>query len=159
MSYRNNVCAVIRKKPDNSVLICHRKNYPENEGWQFPQGGIDINLDFISELKRELFEEIGNDDIKIISISTNTYKYDYPAEIQPKYGNYSGQQQRWVLAEFNNDNTHPVFNGEKAEFDDFKWVTPAEALFKIVKFKKDVYQRALSDLGILELKRNDKNQC
>jgi len=150
MVYRDNVCAVIRKKSDNSVLICHRKGFPKNSGWQFPQGGIDKQKNILEELKRELREEIGTDNVSVITINPHAYQYDFPEDIYIKYGNkYRGQKQRWALITFNADESEINFNNINAEFDAFKWVPPQEALSGIVDFKKKVYQQGLHDLGLL----------
>lgn len=147
--YRDNVCAVIRRKSDNSVLICHRKGFPENKGWQFPQGGIDIRKNLIDELKRELLEEIGTANVSIISVSPHTYQYDFPAGINSKHQQYCGQKQKWVLTELHADDCAIHIDSVKAEFDAYQWVTPQEALSRVVNFKKDVYRRALKDLGLM----------
>ena len=70
-------------------------------------------------------------------------------KINGKHKGYCGQQQRWVLAELNIKSDTIGFNGDAPEFDDFMWVPPKEALARIVEFKKDVYQRAMKDLGVL----------
>lgn len=149
MKYRDNVCAVIRRKTDNSVLICHRRGYPQEKGWQFPQGGIDRQIDLVDELKRELLEEIGTDNITVITISPYEYRYAFPDGIESRHRGYCGQQQRWVLVELNSNSELISFSGADAEFDNFMWVTPEEALLRIVEFKRDVYERAMKDLGIL----------
>ncbi len=147
--YRNNVCAVIRRKPDNSVLVFHRKGFPSHEGWQFPQGGIDVQKDLISELKRELREEIGTDDILIITILPNTYVYDFPENIALKHKRYCGQRQRWVLVQLNGDERDINFNGKDVEFDDYQWVTAGRAISMIIDFKKDVYNKALRNFHLI----------
>jgi putative (di)nucleoside polyphosphate hydrolase len=149
MKYRDNVCAVIRRRTDSSVLFCHRKGFPKESGWQFPQGGIDTRKNLIDELKRELLEEIGTDDIDVLLISPNMYRYNFPEGIDCRHDKYRGQQQRWVLAVLNSEDTEISFMGENAEFDDFEWVSPEDVLERIVDFKKDVYEKALKDLGIL----------
>lgn len=151
-NYRANVCAVIRRKSDNSVLFCHRKGCPSDKGWQFPQGGIDQGKDLIEEMKRELREEIGTDSITICQISPKTYSYDFPGGVLVK-GNqiYHGQQQYWILAELDSEDNLFCFKGDnaQAEFDMYTWVTPHKAIEKIVEFKKAVYEQALHDLGLV----------
>ena len=148
MKYRDNVCAVIRRKTDNSVLICHRRGFPRDRGWQFPQGGIENQADLIDELKRELVEEIGTDNITVILVSPHVYRYTFPKGVKSKHRGYCGQEQRWVLVELNCGDKAIKFNGADAEFDDFLWVSPKEALVQVVDFKKDVYRQALRDLGL-----------
>jgi len=147
--YRDNVCAVIRGKSGNSVCLFHRKNFPPDAGWQFPQGGIDTQKDIIDELKRELREEIGTDNISVIALSPHIYYYDFPAGVENKHSGYCGQMQRWVLVELQNDEIEIIFYGDDAEFDAYQWVAPQEAVDRIVPFKKDVYIKALHDFKLL----------
>ncbi len=149
MEYRDNVCAVIRN--GNSVLICHRINSPKESGWQFPQGGIDKDRDLVNELKRELLEEIGTDEVRIIEILPKLYKYDFPEDLRVgKLEKYRGQQQKWALCEFIKKNQKLNLNlYHKPEFDDWAWVDPKEALERVVDFKKNTYKEALVDLGLI----------
>lgn len=147
--YRDNVCAVIREKGGNSVLFFHRKGLPKDTGWQFPQGGIDIKKEHIEELKRELREEIGTDDISVIAVSPNTYKYDFPEGTPFKHKQYQGQKQRWVLVELNTDENAIHFDNTRAEFDAYQWIHPQKAITEVIDFKKNVYKQALSDLGLI----------
>lgn len=143
------MCAVIRNKTGNSVLLFHRKGLPHDTGWQFPQGGIDSKKDLVEELKRELREEIGTDAISVIKISPNTYTYNFPDGLPVKHKGYCGQRQRWVQVELECNESDITFNNSSAEFDDYRWVTPGEAVSEVIDFKRDVYKQALSDFGLI----------
>ena len=147
--FRPNVCIVIKKKGSDLFLICHRKAFPDESGWQFPQGGIDKNADLVSEMKRELREEIGTDDVTVLKISSQPYTYNFPPGIQNHHPGYSGQTQRWVLVELDVEDSKINFSHEPAEFDAFQWVSASYILSKIVDFKKQIYLRAMHDLGLL----------
>lgn len=150
MSYRDNVCAVIGPRVGGSVLVCHRIGFPDREGWQFPQGGIDPAEDLIGEMKRELLEEIGTDRISVVSIAPGLYRYDYPDSMLKRKRGHSGQQQRWVYARFLDDEPDIRFDAtdHPAEFDDWRWVAVGEALDLCVPFKLATYREALADLGL-----------
>jgi putative (di)nucleoside polyphosphate hydrolase len=148
--YRDNVCAVIRKKTDNSVCIFHRKGYPAETGWQFPQGGIDADRDLIEEMKRELKEEIGTDEVTVIRVSAQRYRYDFPSGVSAKYKAYQGQEQTWILVELIDETFPFVFIGDDVEFDLYQWVTPLEAIKRIVDFKKRIYREALKELRVID---------
>lgn len=150
--YRDNVCAVIGRAGDDSVLLFHRVGFPPSEGWQFPQGGIDPGKGLIAELRRELREEIGTDDIEVIRIAPGTFTYDFPPNVEAKGGKarYRGQRQRWVLAELKGSESAISFSYQPAEFDRFEWVAPGEALQRIVSFKRTVYEKALKTLGLIK---------
>lgn len=147
--YRDNVCAVIRAA-DGRVLVGHRNGFPSDKGWQFPQGGIDPAIDLVDELKRELREEIGNDRVKVVAVSRESYIYRYPESILPQKKGFAGQRQRWVLCEFlDKDPVIRLDGEEEPEFDGYRWVSPVEALALCVKFKKGVYELALKELKLL----------
>lgn len=146
--YRDNVCAVIRRKSDGSVLVCHRKGAPPREGWQFPQGGVRSGHGLLEELRRELREEIGTDRVRVLAVSPQWYRYDFPEWVEAKPG-YKGQRQRWVLAELATDEGAVSVEQRNPEFDDYQWVSPHQALAGAVSFKYEVYRRALQDLGLL----------
>ena len=148
--YRPNVCAVIKRKIDTSILFCHRKGFEPDKGWQFPQGGIDTQKNLIDELKRELLEEIGTNDIVVIRILPKHYYYDFPLDLKNvKYNNYKGQKQKWVFVELQEDNFQLPVQNDTAEFDDYQWIKPYEAIARIVEFKKEVYKQALNDLKLV----------
>ncbi len=149
--YRDNVCAVIGPSAGDCVLICHRIGAVENEGWQFPQGGIDPKADLISEMKRELLEEIGNDRVAVIKIASGLYRYEYPEGASVNKRGYIGQQQRWVYARFIDAEPQIRFDAtdHHPEFDSWRWASPAEAMKLIVDFKRKVYKEALYDLDLI----------
>ena len=48
---------VIILNNENKVFVGKRKDNPVDK-WQMPQGGVDIGEDYISAMKRELYEEL-----------------------------------------------------------------------------------------------------
>jgi putative (di)nucleoside polyphosphate hydrolase len=145
--YRPNVCVVVRKAGTDLLLLCHRAGFPEDRGWQFPQGGLHKGADLIQEMRRELREEIGTDDVTVILVSHRLYAYRFPEGIRIK-NQYVGQIQKWILVEFKGDDHMINFAHRPAEFDAFTWTTPLDVLDKIVYFKLDVYTDAMCDLGL-----------
>jgi putative (di)nucleoside polyphosphate hydrolase len=153
---RLNVCVAIRKKGTKLFLVCHRKGFTGEKGWQFPQGGIDEHRDILEEMRRELREEIGTDAVDVLSISPHYYIYEFPREYADSHPGYSGQRQRWVLAEFEDTDLKINFSHEPAEFDAFQWVDAAKAVDRIVEFKRDVYIKAMNDLGLTDSNKKYK---
>ncbi|MGM0462451.1 MAG: RNA pyrophosphohydrolase [Fibrobacterota bacterium] len=149
--YRPNVCAVIlHKNRYDRVLLCHRKDFLMQQGWQFPQGGYDPQKNLVSEMKRELREEISTDAVEVLSMSRSEYYYDFPSPDHPKGKNYVGQRQRWVLCRFLGEDSDICVDTAVPEFDDWKWVSPYEAARLCVEFKKDNYYAALREFGLIE---------
>ncbi len=150
--YRPNVCAVILDQDGKRVLLCHRVTFKLDEGWQFPQGGYDPKLDLIEEMNRELREEISSDAVEIIRISNHEYFYDFPHRSFQTRGGYRGQRQTWVLCQLVGSDNAINVHTEEAEFDQWIWAEPVEAVKRVVDFKRDNYQNALIELGVLDQK-------
>ncbi|MXW06888.1 MAG: RNA pyrophosphohydrolase [Gammaproteobacteria bacterium] len=151
LSYRPAI-GIIVVNEQGQVLIA-RRNDMENQ-WQFPQGGIDPNEAPHEAVLRELKEETGIDQNSVeILGNTQTYlKYDYPPGVMQelnvkKSWRYAGQQVRFFLLRyFGLDEGIDVQNVAKPEFDAWKWVAYWEPLRLIVEFKRDMYDRALTEL-------------
>lgn len=146
---RPNVCIVLKKAGSDRILLCHRKGFPPNEGWQLPQGGTHEGEDIVSEMRRELLEEIGTDNVSVLAISKKSYTYLFPSYAKKHGDKYDGQKQTWVVAEYSGDDSVINFNTQPAEFDAFIWANAQSVLSNIVDFKKEVYKQAMKDLGLL----------
>lgn len=147
--FRPNVCIAVRKAGTNLLLLCHRKGYPPDSGWQLPQGGIHPGAELVSEMQRELEEETGISDVSVVKVAPGPYVYKFPKGTKHKHPDCAGQSQQWVLVDFFGDDRVIGFRHQPAEFDDWSWKPPAFVLDRIVDFKKEAYSRALADLGLM----------
>ncbi len=147
-SYRPNVCAVILHQDGQRVLFCHRLGFRIDEGWQFPQGGYDPKLKLLEEMKRELREEITTDAVEVIKISKTEYPYDFPNRANNRKG-FVGQRQTWVLCQLVGSENAISVHTQNAEFDQWIWVDPLDAVNRVVDFKRSIYKNALIELGVL----------
>ena len=113
----------------------------KSEAWQMPQGGIDEGETPEKAAIREMKEEVGTDNAKIISKTKQWYKYDLPNYLISKLwnGRYRGQRQKWFLLQFLGEDREININYENAEFTDWKWVKIEELTNIIVPFKKNLY--------------------
>ena len=138
--YRKNVGVVVYK--EGKVLLCARADKKDFQ-WQFPQGGIEDGEDFIEAGKRELFEETGIKNIRLIATISEPIRYDFPKKID--FIPFKGQDQYWVLFEFLGDDNEIKFdiNPECIEFKAFRWDNIDVASEEIVYFKKDVYKKVV----------------
>lgn len=147
--YRPNVCMVVLDQSGERVLFCHRVGFALDEGWQFPQGGYDPELDLVDEMCRELREEITTDAVEVIRMTRREYFYEFPHRRKRKPGQFRGQRQTWVLCQLvGSENAINVFT-DTPEFDQWIWVSPVEAIDQVVDFKQDNYRQALIELGVV----------
>ena len=86
---------------ENKVFVGKRKDNPGDK-WQMPQGGVDEGEDFLTAMKRELLEETGIKNIKIIKKIEKTYEYELPRNLVGIIwkGKYRGQKQKWFITKF-----------------------------------------------------------
>ncbi|MFL1780385.1 RNA pyrophosphohydrolase [Candidatus Hepatincolaceae symbiont of Richtersius coronifer] len=136
--YRQGVGAVVINK-DNKVLMAQRLD--NSSAWQMPQGGIEPNETLEEALLRELKEEIGTNNIKILA-KTNLlrYKIELPNNSINKDFNFNGQEQVWFFVKFLGKDSDINVNTPKPEFSQWKWMPHEEIPNKIVSFKKQLYQ-------------------
>lgn len=144
--YRPCVVAVFLNA-SKQVLVGLRK---DENAWQFPQGGVEPGEPIERALFREVREEIGSDDFKIVRKALTTVKYDFPKTLDTFLSKrFRGQEQSWFLCEFN-----PGFGPDLAqstcdEFSKTKWTSPEEVASNIIEWKKESYKQGLHMLGLL----------
>jgi putative (di)nucleoside polyphosphate hydrolase len=143
--YRPNVGIVLINR-DHRVFWAKRSN---NDGWQFPQGGM--RSDEIPEetMYRELQEETGllPDHVQLLGSTPGWLRYRLPRRYQRHYSKplCIGQKQVWFLLRFLGDDSSFVFDlTDQPEFTGFKWVDFWYPVDNVITFKRGVYHRALS---------------
>lgn len=98
LPYRPNVSLITFQK--DKFLLVNLIDWQEN-WWKFPQGGVDAGEEIIQAGKREFFEEIGTDKIRVLGISEYTNKYDWIDKfIEFKQKKWRGQFQHFIIVEF-----------------------------------------------------------
>jgi putative (di)nucleoside polyphosphate hydrolase len=146
--FRPNV-GIVLSNAQGQVLWARRIG---QQSWQFPQGGIDKGENPEQALYRELEEEIGlkPQDVQIIACTRRWLKYRLPDQYRRRdsEAHFVGQKQKWYLLRITAaDESICVKNGEKPEFDEWRWVSYWYPLGQVIDFKKDVYRRALLELA------------
>ncbi len=149
--YRANVGIVLMRE-DGRVFLGGRTG---GRGWQFPQGGIRPDEPFSAALYRELEEEIGLavEDVDYVGETRDWMRYQLPRQYVRRNGvqRCIGQKQRWALLRFRGDERRLRFDSteEPPEFDRFRWAEFWDPVREVIFFKRDVYRRALHELGRL----------
>jgi putative (di)nucleoside polyphosphate hydrolase len=120
--------------------------------WQFPQGGIKCHEAPEEAMFRELHEEVGlrSHQVQVIGRTRDWLRYELPERYIRKHSHpvCIGQKQLWYILRFIGQETNICLNAaEKPEFDAWCWVDYWRPLHDVVYFKREVYRRALTELG------------
>jgi len=137
---------------ENKVFVGKRIDNPTNS-WQMPQGGVDPNENYLQAAKRELEEETGIKNIKIIKEFDKWLEYDLPKNLLGKIwkGKYRGQKQKWFIMKFLGDNKEINIETKDPEFIDWKWIKVNDLPKVAVDFKVNIYNKIRDELFALNL--------
>ena len=131
----------------NKVFVGKRKDNPVDK-WQMPQGGVDDGEDYISAMKRELFEETSIKSIKVLEEIERFFEYELPEDLIGIIwkGKFRGQKQKWFITKFVGKEKEINLKTKNPEFIEWKWILPEELPNVIVDFKKNIYLDLLKDI-------------
>ena len=138
---------IIILNKQNKVFVAKRRDNPIDK-WQMPQGGLDANEDYISAMKRELYEETSIKSIKVLKQLEGFFEYELPNNLIGIIwkGIYRGQKQNWFITKFIGEEKEINLKTQNPEFIEWKWVTPEELPNVIVDFKKNMYLKLLDNI-------------
>lgn len=148
--FRSNV-GIILLDDRRRVLIAGRRG---RSGWQFPQGGVRRAESAEQAMYRELQEEIGLEpgDVVLAGATRDWIRYRLP-EKYIRHGKHPvcvGQKQRWFLLNFRGEPHKLRFDATpQPEFDRCRWVDYWRPVKEVIYFKRQVYVKALTELGPL----------
>lgn len=143
LNYRKGVGVFLLNKK-KQVWVGKRLDI-KNNFWQMPQGGIDFGESEKEAMMRELSEEIGTNNIKILGTSRDWLNYDLPNELVGKIwkGRYVGQSQMWFACELKGNENEINLNTSAPEFVDWKWIKPQLLIKYVIPFKRELYKKIL----------------
>jgi len=143
---------IILLNKKNEVFVGKRIDNPKNF-WQMPQGGVGKKESYFSAAKRELEEETGIKQVKLIREIKEWFIYDLPKNLLGKIwkGKYRGQKQKWFIMKFLGKNEDINIKTKNPEFLDWKWVEFSVLSNIVVDFKVDIYKRLTKELNSLKL--------
>jgi len=133
--YRQAVMAVIVNE-NNKILFGYS---PRDKSYKFPQGGLEVNEDIITGIKRELLEELDyflRPDF-ILKVYKEKIKYPFPPNCHPVF---KGQELSIVKIKYDS-NTNIIPQDD--EFDKVLWITPIELKNYNTEYRADAYLKAL----------------
>ena len=153
-------------RPNVGIVLCNGKDEVfwgkrvREHSWQFPQGGIKPGETPELAMYRELREEVGlnPEHVKILGRTRDWLRYDVPDQwIKRDWrGNYRGQKQIWFLLRLTGRDCDVCLRAsEKPEFDAWRWSDYWVPMESVIDFKRDVYQKALSELARYLKRRAD----
>ncbi len=144
--YRKSVGIILVNK-DNKVFMGKRFD-SSTEAWQLPQGGVEDGEPLQDAAWREMKEEIGTANAKLLHESDKWYHYDLPESIYQNLwnGRYIGQRQKWFVFQFLGDDSEINIATEVPEFKEWNWVDFSILPSLIVDFKQDLYKQLVQDL-------------
>ena len=146
---RNGVGVIIFNR-ENKVFVAKRKDNPIDK-WQMPQGGVDEGENYLSAMKRELFEETSITSIEILKEIEGFFEYELPKNLLGVIwkGRYRGQKQKWFITKFLGEDSEINLNTKHPEFIEWKWIEPRKLPEVIVEFKKDLYLDLLKEINLI----------
>jgi putative (di)nucleoside polyphosphate hydrolase len=136
----------------NEVFVGQRIGM-SGDAWQMPQGGIEEGEDPRAAALRELREEIGTDNVDVLTESRGWLRYDLPEELVGKAwgGRWRGQQQKWFAMRFRGRDADIDIATEHPEFSAWRWVSAEHLAELIVLFKRQTCLEVLRQFQDLQI--------
>lgn len=137
--YRHNVVGCIINEK-NKILLVRRAN-EKNEHWQLPQGGVEANETEAHAIMREMREETGLTDLRILGMHPRKHTYTWP-RWHSLQGGYKGQKQTIFFLAPNKSDTEVQIDAK--EISHYEWVAIDDILEKVHDQRKPLVAMALA---------------
>ena len=131
----------------DGLVFVGRRNDMAGDHWQMPQGGIDPGEEPRAAALRELEEEIGTANARILAETHGWMTYDLPDDLRRTAwnGRYKGQTQKWFAARFLGSDSEINLTTAHPEFEAWQWIEPRRLPHVIVPFKQRLYTDLLKE--------------
>ncbi|MDE2311775.1 MAG: WecB/TagA/CpsF family glycosyltransferase [Patescibacteria group bacterium] len=164
LPWRKNAVSVILNA-QGQVLVCRRNPEPKRDDavgedikkfrdyWQLPQGGIEPGEDLEAGTKREVLEETGLTNLRLIGVSKLTHSYWFPLSwkrILVKRWHFRGQIQNILF--FQHQGNDSDVKIDQSEFVDYRWIATRDLVSTINPEKKNLVKLVVTELKNLEEK-------
>ena len=145
--YRECVGVMLMSK-DSKVFVGRRID-TDSDYWQMPQGGVEEGEEYVSAMRRELFEETNITNIRIVKEMDHWLYYDIPLELRENFwgGAYIGQKQKWFQCLFCGFREEINIATATPEFRSWKWQDRDKVVAGAIPFKRELYQNVLDYFG------------
>ena len=132
---------IVLLNTENKIFVGKRIDNPK-KFWQMPQGGVDIEEDFLTAAFRELEEETSIKSVKLIKELDGLITYELPKHLLGIIwkGKYKGQKQKWFLMRFLGTDDEINIKTKNPEFLEWQWLDLEKITDFVVDFKLHVYQ-------------------
>ncbi len=137
---RSGVGIVVLNK-NNKVFVAKRIDNQKNF-WQMPQGGVNLDEDYLTAAYRELEEETSIKNIDLIKELDGLISYELPKNLLGVIwkGKYRGQKQKWFVVRFLGQDNEINIKTKNPEFCEWKWIDLENITDLVVNFKLHVYE-------------------
>ena len=133
------------------ILLLHKPR--KRDAWQLPQGGREEGETIEQAALRELHEEAGITDVRVLSASKDVYQYDFPASFRRFRPDYvKGQKIEFIVAIVTCEVQVTL---DEKEVNKYVWITP-DQLPQYIKRKE--YLELLEQLMVLALEEIEKTK-
>jgi len=145
-------------RPNVGIILVNSRNEVfwgkriREHSWQFPQGGIKRGETPEQAMYRELYEEVGlrAEHVRILGRTRDWLRYDVPRQwVRREWREtYRGQKQIWFLLRLIGRDCDVCLRATAhPEFDAWRWCDYWVPLESVIEFKREVYERALTELA------------
>jgi putative (di)nucleoside polyphosphate hydrolase len=104
--------------------------------WQFPQGGMKVGETVEDAVFREMLEELGTSNVRILGVLPRRTRYVWRGDGDGKSG-FDGQMHTWFVLALCGE---VEAEGESEEFAEFDWIEPTQILERTHPVRRATYQ-------------------